>query len=117
MCCIDEGRWQALPAAERDAVMKDYGEWVADLERKFPYASALFMSQGGVSINRDRTGKRVSESGFPSRGVMLRVFDGAEFHEAAVGSTSRAFSIAIGTTGACISSASRMKPLPNSASW
>jgi hypothetical protein len=33
MCCIDEGRWQALPAAERDAVMKDYGEWVADLER------------------------------------------------------------------------------------
>ena len=33
MCCIDEGRWQALPAAERDAVMRDYGRWIADLER------------------------------------------------------------------------------------
>jgi hypothetical protein len=33
MCCIDEGRWLSLPAAERDAVMTDYREWVADLER------------------------------------------------------------------------------------
>jgi len=65
----------------------DLASIVADLERKFPYASALFMSQAGVSIGRDRTGKRVSEAGFPSRGVMLRVFDGAVFHEAGVGST------------------------------
>ncbi|MEO5616944.1 MAG: TldD/PmbA family protein [Candidatus Eisenbacteria bacterium] len=67
----------------------DLASIVADLERKFPYASALFMSQAGVTISRDRTGKRVSEAGFPSRGVMLRVFDGGAFHEAAVGSTSR----------------------------
>lgn len=33
MCCIEEGRWHALPDAERDAVMKDYGEWIAGLER------------------------------------------------------------------------------------
>ena len=33
MCCIDEGRWLALPEAERDAVMAAYGAWVADLER------------------------------------------------------------------------------------
>ena len=33
MCCIEESRWLALPAAERDAVMSDYGAWVADLER------------------------------------------------------------------------------------
>jgi hypothetical protein len=33
MCCIDESRWHALPQAERDAVMQDYGAWVADLER------------------------------------------------------------------------------------
>ena len=58
---------------------------VADLERKFPYASALYASQAGISISRDRNGKRVSESGFPSHGVSLRVFDGATFHEAAVG--------------------------------
>jgi len=33
MCCIDENLWLALPEGERDAVMKDYGTWVADLER------------------------------------------------------------------------------------
>ena len=33
MCCIEESRWDALPDAERDAVMKDYGDWIADLER------------------------------------------------------------------------------------
>src|SRR5262245_13792067 len=42
---------------------------VADLRRKFPYASALYAAQNGISISRDRNGKRVSESGFPSRGV------------------------------------------------
>ncbi len=59
---------------------------VAELERKFPHASALFASQSGVSASRDRNGKRVSESGFPSMGVTLRVFDGSEFHESAIGS-------------------------------
>jgi len=33
MCCIEEKRWHALPDAERDAVMRDYGAWVAGLER------------------------------------------------------------------------------------
>jgi hypothetical protein len=33
MCCIEEKRWLALPDAERDAVMRDYGAWVAGLER------------------------------------------------------------------------------------
>jgi hypothetical protein len=33
MCCIEEAHWHALPDAERDAVMKDYGAWVAGLQR------------------------------------------------------------------------------------
>ena len=33
MCCIEEKRWLALPDDERDAVMRDYGEWVAGLQR------------------------------------------------------------------------------------
>ncbi|HEX9706864.1 MAG TPA: YciI family protein [Steroidobacteraceae bacterium] len=33
LCCIEEKRWLALPDAERDAVMKDYGEWIAGLEQ------------------------------------------------------------------------------------
>jgi hypothetical protein len=61
---------------------------VADLEGKFPYASALFTARGGITIRRDRHGKNVSESNFPSFGTTLRVFDGSTFHEAGVGSTS-----------------------------
>lgn len=64
----------------------DLASVVADLRRKYPYASGLFASQSGITISRDRNGKRVSEAGFPSRGVVLRVFDGAAFHETAVGS-------------------------------
>jgi hypothetical protein len=33
MCCIEEKRWLALPGPERDAVMRDYGEWIAGLGR------------------------------------------------------------------------------------
>jgi len=56
---------------------------VADLERKFPYASALLTANEGTSIRRDRRGKGVSESQFVQRpGVSLRVFDGGTFHEA-----------------------------------
>lgn len=72
-----------------DVVAADLAAIVADLERDFPYASALFTSQVGVNINRDRNGRQVSESGFRSLGVSLRVFDGSSFREAAVGSTSR----------------------------
>jgi TldD protein len=61
---------------------------VADLERKYPYASALYSAQTGIGMSIDRKGKRVSESGFPTQGVCIRVFDGSSFHEMAVGSTS-----------------------------
>ena len=33
MCCIDEGRWEAMPAASRDAVMREYGAWVGEMQR------------------------------------------------------------------------------------
>ena len=39
MCCIDESRWLALTEGERDEVMKDYGAWVADLERSGQHRS------------------------------------------------------------------------------
>ena len=33
MCCIEERRWHALPEAERDTVMRDYGAWIAEQQR------------------------------------------------------------------------------------
>jgi TldD protein len=58
---------------------------VADLEGKFPYASALYTSYSGITMRRDRNGKSASETPFATHGVTLRVFDGREFHETAVG--------------------------------
>jgi len=28
MCCFDEKRWEAIPQAQRDVVMREYGEWI-----------------------------------------------------------------------------------------
>lgn len=70
------------------SLVADLASVVADLERKFPYASALFAAQSGVVLGRDRNGRRVSQTPFPTRGVSLRVFDGSAFHDAAVGDTS-----------------------------
>jgi len=33
MCCFDERRWAALPAASREQIMRDYGAWVSEMER------------------------------------------------------------------------------------
>ena len=33
MCCIDESRWTALPAASRDTIMRDYRAWVDEMGR------------------------------------------------------------------------------------
>ncbi len=32
MCCIDGGRWTAMSDQGRDAVMRDYGAWIAEME-------------------------------------------------------------------------------------
>jgi hypothetical protein len=64
MCCIDEGRWQALPAAERDAVMKDYGEWVADLERAGQHrATEKLVSSPAAKTLRLQGGRRMVTDG------------------------------------------------------
>ena len=83
------GTADAADAAFPGSLLDDLAGAVEQLQRVAPYASALYVSTGGVTISRDRNGKRVSEAGFPSQGVSLRAFDGVSFHEAAVSSTSR----------------------------
>jgi hypothetical protein len=64
MCCIEEGRWLALPEAERDAVMRDYGEWIAGLEREGRHrASEKLASSGAAKTLRVRDGTRVVTDG------------------------------------------------------
>jgi hypothetical protein len=33
MCCFDEKRWSDLPGAEKERIMKAYGEWIDDAAR------------------------------------------------------------------------------------
>ena len=32
-CCFDEERWESLTAAERDRIMKGYGDWIASAKQ------------------------------------------------------------------------------------
>jgi len=64
MCCIDESRWLALPEGERDAVMKDYGAWVADLERAGQHrATEKLAGSPAAKTLRVRGGRRIVTDG------------------------------------------------------
>jgi hypothetical protein len=64
MCCIEERRWDAVPVAERDAVMKDYGAWIADLERAGKHrATEKLAWSGAAKTLRQANGKAVVTDG------------------------------------------------------
>jgi hypothetical protein len=64
MCCIDESRWLALPDAERDAVMRDYGAWVADVEREGKHrATEKLAGSGAAKTLRVQGGRRAVTDG------------------------------------------------------
>src|SRR6516165_3976586 len=33
MCCFDETAWNSLPDAQKDKIMRDYGDWIPSLVR------------------------------------------------------------------------------------
>jgi hypothetical protein len=64
LCCIDESRWLALPDAERDAVMRDYGAWVADVEREGKHrATEKLAGSGAAKTLRVQGGRRAVTDG------------------------------------------------------
>ncbi|MEX2148731.1 MAG: YciI family protein [Steroidobacteraceae bacterium] len=59
MCCIDEGRWEALPAASRNAIMRDYGAWVGEMQRLGKHvATARLESASHAQTIRLQDGRR-----------------------------------------------------------
>ncbi len=59
MCCIDESRWAALPAASRDGIMRDYGAWVGEMERLGKHvASAKLEPSSRAQTIRQKNGAR-----------------------------------------------------------
>ena len=64
MCCIEEGRWLALPEAERDAVMSEYRDWIADQERAGRHrATEKLADTSAAKTLRVRAGKAVVTDG------------------------------------------------------
>jgi hypothetical protein len=58
MCCIDSARWDAMPEEGREAVMRDYGAWVAEMERLGKHvASAKLTSPASAQTVRLRGGR------------------------------------------------------------
>jgi hypothetical protein len=59
LCCIDERRWDAIPEADRDSIMRDYGAWVAEMERLGKHVvSARLAPPSSARTLRLRGGKR-----------------------------------------------------------
>lgn len=59
MCCIDEGSWSALPQPSRDAIMRDYGGWVAEMQRLGKHrASGKLAPPSSAQTLRFRGGRR-----------------------------------------------------------
>jgi len=59
MCCIDQGAWEAMPDAMRDEIMRDYGAWVADMERQGKHvASARLVPASRAQTIRLSKGRR-----------------------------------------------------------
>lgn len=54
MCCIDESRWNAVDEGERDAIMREYEQWVRD-------EKAAGRHIGGAKLNDSVTATTVRE--------------------------------------------------------
>lgn len=64
MCCIEEKRWAALPESSREAIMRDYGSWIAAIEKKGQHRlSARLLPTASARTVRHREGRTVATDG------------------------------------------------------
>jgi hypothetical protein len=64
LCCFNEDRWQAIPEADRDAVMQDYSAWIEGIEGSGQHlASAKLKPSAGAATLRSNGGKTVVTDG------------------------------------------------------
>lgn len=64
MCCFDEKRWDAIPRAERDVVMQQYGDWVESVSKNGQYlAGAKLRGVSSATTVSGRSGKPVVVDG------------------------------------------------------
>ncbi len=64
----------------RTPLLQTAADLVADLERRFPYAAALYTSASGIQI-LDNGGEQSASEVPPSRGLVFTIYDGSQFVE------------------------------------
>jgi hypothetical protein len=64
LCCFDEDRWQRIPQSERDAIMREYGEFQESLTASGRYrAGAKLGASHTATTLREQAGKPVVTDG------------------------------------------------------
>jgi hypothetical protein len=64
LCCFDEKRWNAMPEARRDAIMRDYGDWIQSLDRSGQHlATGKLQPAANAATVRSRNGMPVISDG------------------------------------------------------
>ena len=58
MCCFDEKEWNRIPAAQRDGIMQEYGQWVQSTVSSGHYrAGAKLQATSSATTIRSKNGR------------------------------------------------------------
>jgi hypothetical protein len=64
MCCFDESAWDKLPNAQKDKIMRDYGDWVQSLVKTGHFCGgAKLHPTSSAKTVRVKNGKTVLSDG------------------------------------------------------
>jgi hypothetical protein len=64
VCCFDEDRWEGMPGAEREKIMKAYGEWAQAVSKSGHLrASAKLRPVSAATTLHVENGKRIVMDG------------------------------------------------------
>jgi hypothetical protein len=64
MCCFDERGWNGLPEAQRNQIMKDYGDWIQDLVDSGRFRGGAKLEQAlAAKTVRMKSGKAIFTDG------------------------------------------------------
>jgi hypothetical protein len=64
LCCFEEKRWEAMPEAQRDGIMREYGELLRSLDQSGHHlATGQLQPTSTATTVRGRNGKPVVTDG------------------------------------------------------
>ena len=66
MCCFDESRWAKIPQAQRDKIMKDYGEWAQECAKSGQHRATIKLQSSSTArtIRKKNGGPVITDGPF-----------------------------------------------------